>query len=478
MNSSIEKLIAKLRQDAALAGDPTKLVVTYVAVDAALDSAICEEKSRILKSPLAWGHHGQELARSAYESTLALGGIGLFLSEACGNGRVDDQLEERLKQVILIALANYGSSTRWGAMLRDGPRNPPYLAVHALYRRAERLQVALAPGRVVRDGICRSLTAEAHYMRNLLLPLLCDESLDPQQLEIMDSWLWEWSADYRLTRQLITSSPRLWVDVEGRSGASLRQFMPEGDDVRHLVVAKLKRHLRDAMQSFHDGRIPGHGCCADLPIEAHSTVLDRLAAIWERIENGPPRRRHERFVRLEPLRVEALVGLKQIQDGASTKTAGALTMHIYDESEGGAALLVDRSVWETVWHGDLVAIRAQGGSIAHLGMVVRKFSVDAGGFAVGLEWIAREPRKVAMREGGGEPSARQVPTLYLPEGDDSGRFDTVLLDEDQFLRGTRYELTIDDRVFEIDLNRLLRRGRGWVAAGYEIVGVSRAELVA
>jgi hypothetical protein len=478
MNPSIQKVIAQLRQNAALANDPQKLATTYIAIDAAVDAAIAEEKSRVLASALAWGRDGQELARRAHETTLALGGIGLLLSETCGSLRARDGSDERLQQIILLALANYGSATRWAAMLRHGPKEPPYPAVHALYRRAESIQAALAPGRVVRDGIARPLTAEAHYLRNLLLPLLCHESLDPQQLEIIDTLLWDWSVDYRLTRQMLTTSPRLWVDLDGRAGVSLRQFMPEGEDVRHLVVANMSRHLLEATQSFHDGRFPVQGCAADFPLEAHSAVLDHLASVLEHIEAGPPRRRFERFTRLEPLRVEALIGLKQIQESAFTKTGQGLAMHVYDESEGGAALLVDRSTWETVWHGDLVAIRVEDRSIAHLGVVVRKFATGPEGFAIGLEWICREPRNLTLREAKDEPSARTVPTLYLPEGDVSGRLDMVLLDENQFLQGTRYEVTIDDRVFEIGVNRLLRRGRGWVAAGYEIVGVHKAEMVA
>ena len=476
MNPSIVRIIEKLRSEAALCSDPWRQANVYTAVDAAVDATIRDAKSRVLASAIAWGGEGQDLAQGAHETTRTLGNIGLFLSEACEAMRdpADDSQDERLKQVILVALANYAASIRWGAMLRSGRPAPPYAAIHALYRRAEALGIALAAGRIVRDGVARDLSAESHYLRSLLLPLLCHESLDPQQLEIIDSWLWEWLPDYRLTRQMLSSSPRLWVDLEGHTGLSLRQFMPEGDDVRHLVVSKLGDQIREATESFHAGEVPGDGCATTFPIEAHTGVLDHLTGLWDQIQNGAPKRRFDRFTRVEPLRVEALVGLPEIIASAEPRKKGAAMrwMHVHDESEGGAALVVDQALWDTIWHGDVIGIRVDPRAVPHVAVVVRKFSIEDRDFAIGVEWIAREPRHLAMnepeREFGGP-----VPVLYIPGEDESGRVDTIILDEKHFMHDGCFELAFEDRVFELRLNRLLRRGRGWVAAGYEITGLRK-----
>jgi len=483
VNIALERLIERLRSETALSSDPWKQVNAYIAVDNALEAAIAEAKGRVLGSAVAWGADGQELARRAHEATRSLGNIGLFISEACEAVRADDANDVQLQQVIVIALANYGSSLRWSAMLRNGRNNASYPAVHSLYLRAERIGVALAPGRIFRDGETRTLNAESHYLRNLLLPLLCHESLDPQQLEVVDNWLWDWLPDYRLTRQMLATAPRLWVDLEGRTGVSLRQFMPEGEDVRHLVIARMPQQIREATAAFHEGQIPGSGCSTAFPIEAHTGVLDHLQMLWDQVQNGAPKRRHDRVTRLEPLRIEAMVGLDEIVAASHghRREEGVRWMHVHDESEGGAALIVDAALWETIWHGDLIGIRTDATAIPHVGVVVRKFARDSGDCAIGVQWIALEPRLLSINDLSGEAGPRSIPTIYVPGENDSGDMDSIILDERSFAHDSPYELAFADRVFEVRLNRLLRRGRGWVAAGYEIVGIrkrTREALVA
>jgi hypothetical protein len=148
-------------------------------------------------------------------------------------------------------------------------------------------------------------------------------------------------------------------------------------------------------------------------------------------------------------------------------------MHVHDESEGGAALILDGALWETIWHGDIVGIRVDPDAMPHVAVVVRKFAIEDRDFAIGVEWIAREPRRLDMHDPSREAQGGAVPILYLPGEDDTGRGDTMILDEKHFQHDGRYELAFDDRVFEARLNRLMRRGRGWVSAGYEVTGVRK-----
>src|ERR1700741_2406894 len=131
MNIALERLIERLRSETALSSDPWKQVNVYIAVDNALEAAIAEAKGRVLGSAVAWGADGQELARRAHEATRALGNIGLFISESCEAMRVDDSNDAQIQQVILVALANYGSCLRWSALLRNGRNNASYPAVHS-----------------------------------------------------------------------------------------------------------------------------------------------------------------------------------------------------------------------------------------------------------------------------------------------------------------------------------------------------------
>lgn len=478
MSPALERLLAKLRSDVQAAADPYQQIGAFIAIDAAVEAEITQLKARILASAIAWGDDGRMLANGAQAATRTLGEVGVRLSERCEQARADDAQDERLLHVILLALANLGSAARWNAMLGAGADVPAYPAMHTLYSRAERLGMAHASLGIVRDGKRRSLAAESHYLRCMLLPIFCHESLDPQQLEIVDGLLWTWVDDYRLTREVEGSEPRLWVDLKGTTGVSVRQFMPEGEDVRHLVVAKLGPQLRMLASRFHAGQLPAIACAPLFPIDAHAGVVDHLQMMWDQIQHGAPKRRHERQAR-DATRVEAMIGLDEIL-GIEAKDGKRETkwMRVRDESAGGAGLTVERELWDQIWHGDLVGLRENLASLPRVGVVVRKFVAPDGTFALGIEWIACTCRKIMVTTSGSDVGGiRSVPALYVAADDESGRCDTIVLDEDRFRQDTRCEVAIEDRKFDVRLNRLLRRGRGWVAAGYEITGVRRGSLV-
>jgi len=252
--------------------------------------------------------------------------------------------------------------------------------------------------------------------------------------------------------------------------------------VRHLVLTKMERHLGKIVEAFHAGHIPGRGCATTFPIEAHTGVLDHIRTLWDHIQNGAPQRRFDRVKHLESIRVEGVIGLPDILAASDAMSKSKRHwMHIHDESDSGAGIIVDRSLWEQIWHGDLIGIRGESEATPRVGVVVRKFPIEGRSFAVGVQWLACQPRQLTMRESKDEMNARDVPALYVADQDESGRFDTIILDESRFLAETRYQLACDDRVFDIRLNRLLQRGRGWVSAGFEIMGVRKrdsAEAVA
>jgi hypothetical protein len=52
---------------------------------------------------------------------------------------------------------------------------------------------------------------------------------------------------------------------------------------------------------------------------------------------------------------------------------------------------------------------------------------------------------------------------------ESGRPDSIIISDRQFLEGARYEVVLDDGPHEVRLDRVLRRGRGWVCVACEML---------
>lgn len=447
--------------------DPWKGVAAYLALHEAVDREIVEAKSQVLETDLAWGVEGQELAAKAFDATRMLATMGLRLSGRCELARFDDSRDDQLLRVILAALASYGSATRWRAMLHSPLEEPPYSEIHALYRRAERVGLAYVPGCVVHGGKPWILSAQAHYIRNLLLPLACDESLAPDQLESVDALLWSWVGDYRLSRTVEGGEPRLWVDVHGRTGASIRQCMPLGEDVRQVVLANMDEHLRVLEADAAAGR--RSGTC--------TSVADHMGMLRDWLGNAAPDRQFMRQPREDLPRAEARIGLPEILATADGRRRPANWVRVRDEGEGGAGLLVNRLTWELIRLGDLVELRDAGEALPRVGIVVRKFSTEEARLAIAVEWIACTFRKLILAPAATEEEPDTLPALHVLGDAESAPGDTLILDDRRPLEDARYEIALDDRLCEIRLNRLLRRGRSWVCVGYDVVGARQEELV-
>jgi hypothetical protein len=152
-------------------------------------------------------------------------------------------------------------------------------------------------------------------------------------------------------------------------------------------------------------------------------------------------------------------------------------IEVRDESEGGASVMLGGEAWEQVWHGDVIGLRAADESQPRIGIVVRKFQ-SADGTGVALEWVSTTPKHLFASEIRQETGKveRRIACLYMADSDASGRSDRILIDDSTFLYDNRYELALADRAFEVRLNRVLLRGRGWVSAGFEVLAARRPRL--
>jgi hypothetical protein len=479
----------QLERQAAMA-DPWVTAPVLFEVEQAISDRIHAMQGKVLGNLLLWNESDDAFTKWASEVTRTLGEAAaryaLRAEETCHS----DARASVLQRLLVLAIVNRGDATKWETIAKGAPSVMGGAGLHALYRLAERIGQAHAAEFLERGGVAYNLTVEAHYLRVIMLPLVCHGVLNRQQVEIADSWLWKWTPDYRLATSNERGEPGLWVDLAGDGAVRTPYFAPEGKDVRFVMVSALHDQLAEVVRDFHAGIIfPGHGVSTEFRIEEHIAVLDYMQRIWERVQHAHSRRRSERKER-GGTRIEGFAGLGEFLDrGYATVLGGAPAepeihplgnlyeiprrwFHVNDESEHGLGLLADAKQWEHLAVGDLLGVRNATDAYPTLGVVVRKLPARGEkGALLGVEILAREPRRVTLSASDRSEkfALKQFECLYLPGKDSSGSTDSILVPQDAFTSQSNFELAIGGLNYVIAFNRMRRQGRGWVVAGFEIV---------
>jgi hypothetical protein len=473
-NGELKALIAKARVLAkgAASADPWITAPALFVLEQSISDRIHALQGPILGKVVAWNDADEAFALWAREATQLMADAAAQFATRSEDSCKGDERKGVLQRLIMLALVNRGDATKWETITQGVPAHVGGAALHGLYRLAERIGQAQVVEILKRGGVSQGLTIEAHYLRVLMLPLLCHGLLNRQQIEIADSWLWTWTPSYRLATANERSEAGLWVDLAGDGALRTPNFSPEGMDVRHAIVTALKTQLAEVVAAFHSGVIyPGFGCSSEFRVDEHIAVLDYVQRIWERVQPVHSRRRSERIQR-EATPIEAFVGLGEFMDRGFGPKANLLEatrrwFRVNDESDHGLGLFVDEMQWEQLQVGDLVGVKAMADAYPILGVAVRKLPARGDHECLlGVEILGRDPRRVSLKS-----AQKQFECVYLPGKDPSGSLDTILVAEGVFADKANFELVLDQQTYVIELNRMRRQGRGWVVAGFEIIGV-------
>lgn len=491
-DGELDALLGQARQleRQAVMADPWVTAPVLFEVEQAISDRIHARQGKVLGNLLLWNAAEEAFARWAGAATHTLADAASQYALRAEGTCHDDARARVLQRLIVLAMANRGDATKWETILAGAPARVGGAGLHALYRLAERIGQAHAAERLERGGVAHGLTVEAHYLRVLMLPLVCHGVLNRQQVEIADSWLWTWTPSYRLASANEKGEPGLWVDIAGDGALRTPNFAPEGKDVRFVIVSALRQQLAEVVGGFHSGVIyPGFGCSIEFRVEEHIAVLDYLQRIWARAQQGLSRRRSERRQRDASL-IEGFVGLAEFVDRGYAKALSPLQgdreavanpyevtrrwFRMNDESDHGLGLLADERQWEHVAVGDLLGVKSPGNTFPTLGVAVRKLpGRGEHGALIGVELLARDPRRVTLSAS--DPvskfALKHFDCLYLPGKDPSGSLDSIVVGHDVFAARSRFEFVVGNQTYVIAFNRLRRQGRGWVVAGFEIVDV-------
>jgi hypothetical protein len=386
-----------------------------------------------------------------------------------------------------LALAGGVNAMMW-SVIADPPHDSSQLIevklAFALVEAAGRGSEAFA---VPHGEAETALTLQALFLRALLLDAFCRGNLEQRQIEIVDSWLWEWCGDYMLTDR--AEGAVLALDRQGVRGLRAMETSVPNPDHRYVNIDALADHIATVVRGFRDGQIfPGYGCAAEFRVEEHVAALEYLRRYLDSARGRSGRApRKGRMGRLE-----AFIGLAEIlakgfvaratpvvqEEPASGAPRSAIDsrfdiprhhVRLLDESAHGLGVTCEDHAMQSVDVGTLLGVMDTDGPPPLLCEVVRRSAPESAGSApshLGLRVISRNPRKLSLRVVG---SGGMVEALFIPGEDKAGYRDTLLVSHADFERQEPLKVVLADRVFILRLNRVRYHGNGWHLAGFEVL---------
>ena len=459
-----------------------------------LDDGVLKVKADLLGSALCWKPDDRALSAWIYDqhcefAELARRGADIFERRfGC-----DDPRTVRL---IAMAFVHWGEAAKWVVGRRQ---RYDYGWMHWLMRMAMAHSRHVEKYDVRLDGRNRHASIEALYFRTLLLDRFAGGNLTRPQIEVLDAWLWEW-ADALHGHGAHPGTHTLRADLDGKGGLRHGRRRDEGPCL-YLPIAPLEAKRQATIKEFHRGRIvPAIGIAADFRVEEHVAVLEQLHALFQaRHEEDEPREKRQPTASTY---LEVWIGLGEILSrglkGSEAKAPLALvakgsslsmdhrirqvqfadenessrrTLRLIDVSETGFGFEASEKEAMGIGVGDLIGIRAGESEPCVLGRVVRRVPGQVEGhLIIGVDTITRSPQAItlARTQPQNRPGDQDV-YIYVPGAEDSGAHDAFLVPEKVAIDGNTHEARLGDDVFTLQFNRVRRRGRGWVLAGFEIV---------
>jgi hypothetical protein len=478
------KEIARLREQSAVA-DPFLYSRELLEHLHRFEAAIAPSYRDILGSTLLWTEAERgflQWAKDAFHA-FARSAAGALRREAAH----DLLLDEAGGELAAVALAAYGNAIKWSEISSAGYDPVSLVELRRVHELVERSGFGTRHFTVPREDHGASPTLDTLFIRAMLLDALCRGNLEPRQVEIVDSWLWEWAGEYGFTE----SDQGAVLSLEPGRQKGLRAPQGEARGRRFLRIEALENHIKLVTDGFRRGEIyPGYGTITEFRVEEHAAALDFLRRFLDAARYR--RARESRTDREE--RLEACVGLAEILakafvpravTRASSSRAAAPAqppgqqlaaidsvyetphreVRVLDESADGIGVEVQDDPMRPVNVGTVVTLHHADARPPILCEVMRRSLTQGGTVRLGLRILSNDPKKVELAQ---PLDGVAVEAVYVPSEDASGHIDALLVAESDFRPREDFEVRFDDRIFVLRMNRVRYHGRGWHLAGFEV----------
>lgn len=454
---------------------------------AALDAGVSRFKRELLGSALCWNEENERLTQWIHQQHRQVADMVLPLVAELRRADGDDPLLVRLAAA---ALFHWGEGAKW-AFCRERPSYEPLHDLILMARAAQRHEEPIA---WVADGRGRTATVESLYFRALLLDRFASGSLTRQQVEVLDAWMWEWGPALRGVREH-PGTAALRVDLDSNTG--LREGRrEEPGPALYLPLGPLEEQRRRIVREMHRGRmVPAHGAASEFRIEEHIGLLDHLARAFRFPEGEAPQRAPRQSA--SGARIEVWVGLAEVLSrgiGVGSETGRyraldlgdpSIDLHarkryaesqkrylwIADASASGYGFEALESDAAGIEVGDLLGWRRAPGTPIVLGQVIRRLpSATSGQVFLGVRLLTESSQALRLSQViAFDNGAADGTYLFVPGDDDSGRHDAFLVSESTYELRATYRAHVGSASYTLKFNRVRRKGRGWLLAGFEIV---------
>lgn len=453
----------------------------------AFERDIFEEQRSLLATALLWTEPEQVAAQwvqGAYRD-LAQAAADAFCRAA---GPPGSGYGATTGHLAALALAAFGAATKW-AEIADTPHEATRLAeVKRVYSVIDAGGNPDAPFAVPHGEAETALSLRALFLRTLLLDAICRGNLGPRQIEIVDSWLWEWCGDYVLTDR--AEGAVLALDRHGMRGLRTVEAGAAHRGQRFVNIEALAGHIARVARHFRDGHIyPGYGCAAEFRVEEHVAALDFLRRFLDSARGRGGREPR----RVRAGRLEAFIGLTEVASkGFAARPAQALPtpdpgsapphaaidsrfdiprryVRLLDESLRGLGVTCEDHAARSVDVGTLLGLLDTDGPPPLVAEVVRRSAPEGPADVaqrLGLRVISHSPRRLTLEvvDTGGK-----VEAIYVPGEDKGGYQDALIVSQADFERPGLLKAALADRIFTLRFNRVRYHGNGWYLAGFAVV---------
>jgi cyclic-di-GMP-binding protein len=443
-------------------------------------------------------------------------GYKRFIDDYLTQSADSTSVPERIKEITARSIHCHCGIASWTFFLSEALPESFWRQLHALYLFAEQNGFEVKT-LAWYDGY--PTTVANVYMRMLFLDMFNTGNLTPLQISIADKRLHDWCGEMKLERDYANGKHHYHVNTADPRGlqkvAGIEPLQLES--MRYLDTGRLGSHIASAKVAIRSGN-PDTSLgfnFKEFPVGEYIDLLDKLARICPPPGGTGAQRIHDR-ARAKALSVDLIFGIDQVMDAirnrsanpfsnvkaetltfdsaeeadikmfgfvtdrtrlaklelaAAQSTESGLPFKLHDLSVSGFGVTTDKNTSHTVALGTIVAMRTAGDVQWKIGSVVRKVPHVDDLILIGIELISASPVAVSLQvydpDFPVDTSDKAVDALYLPG--QAGKADSLLIRAAQYSSNNQHKLITKKGTFAIRLNRVIKQGTHWVAAGLEVI---------
>lgn len=432
------------------------------------------------------------------------------------------KIQSQIPLITARAIRGFADIIKWRYFRYEQMDEKLWLRLHNLYRIAEFDNFANTSVTVYRSDGHQNTPAQEYGQAMLLAPFGSGNLL-PREIEMIDHWLDNWSADIRIDTMYDPDRHAFYVDTGKGLGVRRCRNQTSEPALRFISTQAVLARIQNIREALKNGTPPASlGLTEDFRLPEGYNLLNQAEAEWSPLDQRD-RRGSQRLPQSGRWRV--IHGLPTIANELAKaefhgKGAGQsqlspeeiLDIKLYgfvtertkerlierareniaqnkqeiweqsDASESGVGFVIGQLDSEWVKVGKLVAFAPGEDAHWNLGVVSRLARQDGGNRQVGIRLISGRPQSVILKPDASDsalsyvvdepdyPTSDQQSRALLIVDEENG--EQLIIDGASYSRDRKYILRSpqsDSRV--IRLESVTEAGESWLKVGFSVVAV-------